>query len=81
MKPAHAAIMGLLGATCLAFANAAAVAAAAAAAPPTAGTVVYAPEPGCSTVERNGAYYRYCGGVYYQEHFAGDRVAFQVVRP
>jgi hypothetical protein len=64
-----------------AAAAAAAVAAAAVPAPPAAGTVVYALEPGCSTVERNGAYLRYCGGVYYQEVFEGDRVAFRVVNP
>lgn len=65
-----------------AAAAAAAVAAAVAPpAPPAAGTVVYQLQPGCSTVERNGAYYRYCGGVYYQEQFEGDRLAYRVVDP
>lgn len=70
-----------VAAAAAAAAATAAVAAATAPAPPAAGSVVYELQPGCSTVERNGAYYRYCGGVYYKEQFEGDRVAYLVVNP
>lgn len=70
-----------VAAAAAAAAATAAVAAATAPAPPAAGSVVYELQPGCSTVERNGAYLRYCGGVYYKEQFEGDRVAYLVVNP
>lgn len=70
-----------VAAAAAAAAATAAVAAATAPAPPAAGSVVYELQPGCSTVERNGAYLRFCGGVYYKEQFEGDRVAYLVVNP
>ena len=48
--------------------------------PPSVGTTLMALPPGCSTVERGGKFLRNCGGAFYEESFAGDRVVYTVVQ-
>ncbi|MCE3003936.1 MAG: pentapeptide repeat-containing protein [Xanthomonadaceae bacterium] len=63
-------------------ATAAAIGAVAVTTAAVVGSYYYAlPPSGCTVVIRAGVNYHYCGSVYYQQTFSGDKVVYVVVNP